>query len=143
MEARDFSLTIHEKVGRIFRLDHKGFIFTGGANGIGRAITDMFAARGACSFIVDVDREQATRVSTAISSAGERANALVCDGSDQSKVKSVFAEIFVRDRIHTLLNSAGIAQTATLEQTSEAEFATSTRSTSKALIARCMFASDI
>ena len=122
MEAGDLPLTIHEKDGRIFRLDHKGIIVTGGANGIGRAIAEMFAARGACVFIVDVDREQAERVCVAISSAGGRAKAFVCDVSDQSQVKSVFAEIFAGDRIHTLVNSAGIAQIATLEQTSVEDF---------------------
>lgn len=122
MEAGDLSLKPYEKDGQIFRLDQKGAIVTGGANGIGRAIARTFANRGACVYIVDVDREQAESVAQEIAKDGGRATALVCDVSKQADVKSVFGDIFARERVHTLVNSAGIAQIATLEQTSEEDF---------------------
>ena len=122
METGDLALIPHEINRELFRLDHRGVIVTGGANGIGRAIARTFAARGACVFIVDVDRQQAELTSQEIVANGGRADSYVCDVSNQRDVIAVFGQIFARERIQTLVNSAGIAQIATLEQTSEEDF---------------------
>ncbi len=57
-----------------------------------------------------------------IISAGGEALAYHCDVSSQAGVQKIFDHVFERDRIHILVNSAGIAQVAKLENTSEADF---------------------
>lgn len=113
---------MHEGNSKNFRLDHKGVVVTGGANGIGRAIAKTFASQGACVHILDIDLAKAEQTKNEIMAAGGKAEAYHCDVSNHSAVQKIFAKVFERDRIHILVNSAGIAQVAKLENTSEADF---------------------
>lgn len=103
-------------------MDHKGIVVTGGGNGIGRAIAKTFACQGACVHLLDVDLPQAEKTANEIISAGGKAIAYYCDVSSQSVVLKTFHKVFEQDRVHILVNSAGIAQVANLENTSEADF---------------------
>ncbi len=95
---------------------------TGGANGIGRAVAKTFACQGACAHILDIEREQAEAAAKEITEAGGKAAAYLCDVSDRVSVETVFREVFRRDRIHILVNSAGIAHVGNVEDTSESDF---------------------
>lgn len=53
---------------------------------------------------------------------GRNAKAYRCDVSDQENVKTVFANIFQHDRIHILVNNAGISHVGNLESTAEQDF---------------------
>jgi NAD(P)-dependent dehydrogenase (short-subunit alcohol dehydrogenase family) len=53
---------------------------------------------------------------------GRNAKAYRCDVSDQENVKTVFANIFQHDRIHILVNNAGISHVGNLETTTEQDF---------------------
>jgi 2-keto-3-deoxy-L-fuconate dehydrogenase len=53
---------------------------------------------------------------------GRNAKAYRCDVSDQENVKTVFANIFQHDRIHVLVNNAGISHVGNLETTTEQDF---------------------
>jgi 2-keto-3-deoxy-L-fuconate dehydrogenase len=53
---------------------------------------------------------------------GRNAKAYRCDVSDQENVKTVFANIFQHDRIHILVNNAGISHVGNLETTAEQDF---------------------
>ncbi len=46
----------------------------------------------------------------------------VCDVSDQSQVKNLFSELFARERIHILVNNAGVSHIGTVESTTEPDF---------------------
>src|ERR1700730_2174471 len=105
-----------------FRLDRKGVVITGGACGIGRAIALTFAARGACVRILDIAGERAEAVVKEIAARGGDAVAYQCNVSSLDSVKSVFGELFQRDRIHILVNNAGIAHIGNLETTAESDF---------------------
>jgi len=105
-----------------FRLDHKGVVVTGGANGIGRAVAKTFAFNGACVHILDIDREQAEATAKEITGAGLKAASYWCDVSDHASVETAFREVFQRDRVHVLVNSAGIAHVGKVEDTSERDF---------------------
>lgn len=119
MEERCLALKAHDNS---FRLDHKGAVVTGGANGIGRAIAKTFASQGSCVHVVDIDGKQAEATAKEITEAGGRAAAYLCDVSDHACVGRIFHQIFQRDRVHILVNSAGIAHVGKLENTSESDF---------------------
>jgi 2-keto-3-deoxy-L-fuconate dehydrogenase len=54
--------------------------------------------------------------------SGGKARAFACDVSHQAQVKGVLEEIFTAERIHILVNNAGIAHVGKLENTSEDDF---------------------
>jgi 2-keto-3-deoxy-L-fuconate dehydrogenase len=97
-------------------------VVTGGASGIGRAIAERFSASGACVRILDIDQSAAEALAGEIVALGRNAKAYRCDVSDRENVKAVFGDIFQRDRIHILVNNAGIAHVGNLETTSEQDF---------------------
>lgn len=108
------------KVG--LRLDGKSAIITGAGSGIGRAIALRFARSGACVHLVDVQLGQAQATAKDISTQGGRAWIYECDVSDHQQVKTVFARIVAEQRIHILVNNAGISHVGTLESTPETDF---------------------
>jgi D-threitol dehydrogenase (NAD+) len=96
-----------------FSLDGKLAVVTGGASGIGAAIVDAYAAKGATVVVLDkaVDAAQ-HKVSD-----GNAAAAFGCDvTNEQSVVDAVSAVKAQFGRIDVLINSAGIAVTDPAEQ---------------------------
>jgi 2-keto-3-deoxy-L-fuconate dehydrogenase len=102
----------------MFELKEKISIITGGGSGIGRAISELFAARGSVVHILDVD-PQAGEVAAAIRAGGHSAFYHECDVSSQQAVLSTVNAI---GNIHILVNNAGIAHIGTVETTAEEDF---------------------
>jgi NAD(P)-dependent dehydrogenase (short-subunit alcohol dehydrogenase family) len=93
-------------------------IVTGGGSGIGRAIAQLFARRGAGVAILDVSDAAATVRD--IEAAGGTAVHLRCDVTRQREVEAAFAQVVARfGGLDVLVNSAGVAHVGTVEQTSE------------------------
>jgi NAD(P)-dependent dehydrogenase (short-subunit alcohol dehydrogenase family) len=81
----------------------------GGANGIGMAISEAFAATGAAVALLDIDAPAATRTVDQITAAGGRAHAWTCDISSEQQVEAAFAEIETKlGHVGVLVNNAGI-----------------------------------
>jgi 2-keto-3-deoxy-L-fuconate dehydrogenase len=95
-----------------FRLDGKSAIITGGACGIGSAISTAFADAGATVHIVDLDGAAATATSSALISAGAKAFAHTCNVADQARVEDIFSAILARQPIDILVNNAGVSSIA-------------------------------
>ncbi len=53
---------------------------------------------------------------------GGDASLHVCDVTDQPQVKTIFAELVGKERIHILVNNAGVSHIGTVESTTEADF---------------------
>lgn len=106
----------------VFRLDGKTAIITGGASGIGLAISLKFAAQGATVHILDLSLDQAQAVCEQIVSAGGTAEAHACDVGAQPQVMAKFQELAQRGRISILVNNAGISHIGTVESTTEEDF---------------------
>ncbi|MGD2217608.1 MAG: SDR family oxidoreductase [Gemmatimonadales bacterium] len=102
-----------------FSLSGKLAVVTGGASGIGRAIAQTFAARGAALHIVDLNGESAEATAREIVEAGGSAVAHRCDVADRAEVARVFEAITREGRIDILVNNAGIAHVGNLERTTE------------------------
>ena len=90
-------------------IDLKGRIavVTGGAQGIGRAITERFLASGAKVVIWDHDLNLAEKTAKEL---GASVNALACDVTDAAAVTAAYAAtIKLHKRVDILVNNAGIA----------------------------------
>lgn len=97
-------------------------MITGAGSGIGQAIALKFAAHGASIRILDVNQEGALVTSQQIRKNGGDASLHVCDVTDQPQVKTIFAELVGKERIHVLVNNAGVSHIGTVESTTEADF---------------------
>lgn len=134
MEARRFALSKEasskEAPGKQdvstsdFRLDGKVAVVTGAGSGIGQAIAIKFASHGASIRVVDVNAPAAAATCQRIATSGGDASAhpYLCDVTDQAQVKTVFADLFQRERVHILVNNAGVSHIGTVESTTEEDF---------------------
>lgn len=107
---------------RNFRLDGKSAIITGGASGIGAAISAAFAGAGATVHILDLQGAAASATSSAITEAGGKAFAHTCNVADQAHVDDVFSSILRSQQIDILANNTGISSIGTVATTSSQEF---------------------
>ena len=104
-------------------LENKVALVTGGSSGIGRAISEVFAAAGASVVILDLDEKAAEEAVSAISSSGGKAIFARCDVSDPGSVDSaIIAAKSAYGKIDILVNNAGIANIGTATTTNEADF---------------------
>jgi NAD(P)-dependent dehydrogenase (short-subunit alcohol dehydrogenase family) len=88
------------------RLRDKVAIVTGGASGIGEAITARFREEGATVVVLDLSDAADVR----------------CDVTDQAAVDAAFGGVVAgHGRLDVLVNSAGVAHVGTLTTTSEAD----------------------
>jgi butyryl-CoA dehydrogenase len=89
---------------------------TGGASGIGRALAQQLAARGASLAIADIDDSGLTETVARCEAAGVRVTADHVDVADRDAVYA-WADKVVADhgRVNLLFNNAGVALAATVE----------------------------
>jgi len=97
-------------------------VITGGGSGIGQAIALKFAEQGAVIRILDVNEPAAAATCQQITAAGGTASAHLCDVTNQQEVKILFDELSRRERVHILINNAGISHIGTVESTTEEDF---------------------
>ncbi len=104
---------------RVFDFANKTVIVTGAANGIGFAIAELFAERGAKLALLDKSsqvRETATKL-------GTRARGWEVDITDDAAVAATIESVVAEfGGIHVLINNAGIGATAPAELGSIAEW---------------------
>lgn len=101
------------------KLKDKVAIITGGGSGIGRAISELFAAEGASVHILDLNAEVGQLVVEEIRNGGGTAQVHACNVGVQSEVQQIVAAI---GRVDILVNNAGIAHVGNLEKCAEADF---------------------
>lgn len=93
-----------------FSLAGKVALVTGGSSGIGAAITEAFARKGAAIAVLDIQGDAAERQAAAISG---NARAFGCDVADKASVDAAVAgALQAFGRIDIAVNSAGIVALA-------------------------------
>lgn len=102
-----------------FSLEGKSAIITGGASGIGEAITTTFAEQGAHVHILEFNEESGNQTLKAITEQGGKASFYQCDVSNHQQVKDIIAKISKNNKIDILINNAGIAHVGNVENTQE------------------------
>jgi 2-keto-3-deoxy-L-fuconate dehydrogenase len=106
----------------MFDLTGKVALVTGGASGIGLAISKTFAKQGAHVHILELNIDLANQVAEEIVKEGGSAEAHAVDISKQGNVISIIDAIATRHPIHILVNNAGIAHIGKADTTPEADF---------------------
>ncbi|WP_247231633.1 SDR family NAD(P)-dependent oxidoreductase [Telluribacter sp. SYSU D00476] len=106
----------------MFRLDNKVVLVTGGASGIGLAISQTFARQGAYVHILELNADLASQVAEQIKQEGGQAQAHKVDISKQAEVVEVINQISEQHTINILVNNAGIAHVGKAHTTSEEDF---------------------
>ncbi|GAB3272274.1 glucose 1-dehydrogenase [Larkinella harenae] len=106
----------------MFSLKDKVAIITGGASGIGLAMSQTFAQAGALVHILELNADLARQVAEDINASGGRARAHAVDVSNQAQVVEVIGQIAVEGPINILVNNAGVSHIGTVETTTEADF---------------------
>ena len=89
------------------RLANRVAVVTGGAEGLGRTAALRLASEGAMLEILDI--KDAAAACAQISKAGGKANAILCDTTNEEQIQRAAAEIDARHgRVDILVNNAGI-----------------------------------
>jgi NAD(P)-dependent dehydrogenase (short-subunit alcohol dehydrogenase family) len=101
---------------RLFGLDGRIVVVTGGASGLGAAFSRGFAGVGATVVIADINEALALTVVGEIEAAGGKAEHRMLDVTDVAAV-GTFADTVVaaHGRVDVLLNSAGAAHRCPIE----------------------------
>ena len=121
MEAGSFVVTASSPTTSR-RLDGRVTIITGAGSGIGRAIALRFAEHGAIIRVVDVNEDAASETCRLVASKGGQSSYHLCDVTKQSDVNTTFSKLSRAERIHMLVNNAGISHVGTVESTTEEDF---------------------
>ncbi len=92
------------------RFKDKISIITGGASGIGRALGEELARRGAKVILTDINAEGIEQVAASIRAAGGRANGKELDVTNARDVEKLIQETATEfGRLDYIFNNAGIA----------------------------------
>ncbi len=102
------------------RFKEKITIVSGGAAGLGRAISLGFGREGAVVYICDIDDENARWTASDITTRGGRATTLKVDVSLRSEIESAVNEVIKREqKIDILVNNVGWTDTLPFLETDE------------------------
>lgn len=98
-------------------LEQRSAIITGGAQGIGLAIAQLFAEHGARLVIGDINGEQAEAACQQLAAKGARAVAVQVDVREQSQVQRMVERAVAEfGQLDVMVNNAGITRDATLRK---------------------------
>jgi L-fucose dehydrogenase len=90
-------------------LQDKVVLISGGAKGIGEAITRTFAAEGAIPCILGRNREESASLVANLEAKGQRVDSFMCELTDEISVRDAAAAVLAKyGRIDCVVNNAGV-----------------------------------
>lgn len=99
------------------RLENKIAIITGGADGIGRAASMLFAKEGATVIIWDLNEEKGKETLSLILKSGGKSDFSIVNTAHLSDVETAASKVMEKyGRIDILINNAGITRDASLKK---------------------------
>jgi NAD(P)-dependent dehydrogenase (short-subunit alcohol dehydrogenase family) len=102
-------------------------IVTGGASGIGRALCQELARRGALAVVADIDATGAQAVAAAIAANGGRAAAALLDVTRAQDVERLVEDtVCTHGRLDYMFNNAGVGVAGEVRDLSLDHWRTST-----------------
>src|SRR5580704_12305172 len=105
------------------QLKDKVVLVTGGAKGIGAAITKICAQEGAIAVVVDRDAPACQQLHTELTAQGVRTSFIATDLSSPENCEAIVRQVIATvDHINVLVNNAGINDRVGLEHGSPQEF---------------------
>ena len=91
------------------QFQNKVAVITGGASGIGQALCEELARRGAAVVVADIDSQRAQQVASAIAGQGGRAESAEVDVADAKQMEKLVAQMVSRHgRLDYFFNNAAI-----------------------------------
>lgn len=105
----------------MFDLQQRRAVVTGAASGIGLAIAERFAAQGAKTVLIDLEKEAVDSAARSIGDkTGAQTSGFACDVRSEESVRETFLAIAAP--VDILVNCAGVAHVGNLQSTSLADF---------------------
>jgi NAD(P)-dependent dehydrogenase (short-subunit alcohol dehydrogenase family) len=99
----------------------RAVLVTGGSQGIGRAVVELLASRGAAVGVCGLEADRVAETVSAIRHRGGEALAVAADVTDRRSIAAAVAATVERyGRLDTLVTSAGIQRYGTVVDTDEA-----------------------
>ena len=95
--------------------ENKVAVVTGAASGIGRALAQQLAQRGAALALVDVNAAALAETAASVAATGRRVTTHVADVADAARMEALAEEVVAQHgRVELLVNNAGVSVTGTL-----------------------------
>ncbi len=99
--------------------ENKVAVITGAASGIGRALAQQLAQRGAELALVDVNAPALAETAASVSATGRRVTMHLVDVADAARMEALAEAVVAQHgRVELLVNNAGVSVTGTLEEQS-------------------------
>ena len=119
MSRKDLANEGALEFSRVFDFSGRVVLITGAANGIGKAIADLFSERGARLALID----KSPQIKSVASALGDGARSWEADIVEDAQVARVIGEIAsTYGRIDVLINNAGVGGVWPAEATSSADW---------------------
>lgn len=104
------------------QLQDKVIIITGGGQGLGRAMAEHLASKGARLALVDLNQERLDEAVAACKAAGGDARAYLCNVADEAQVSEMVTQVATDfGGLHGLVNNAGILRDGLLLKVKDGE----------------------